>query len=265
MKVSNLIIYGVFMTRAKTVCCYCGREISNSNIAKHIKSHEENPDAHKEKVFALAHDGLNCQFCGKECKNRNSLCNHERLCKLNPNRQISSFVAYNETASHTAWNKGLTADTDERVRFNRDGLRKYYKANPNQKRGPLSEAHKAKISATINNKVAEGTWHASLARNMHYTYNGIDLHGTWELKYAEWLDLNNIAWRRPSESFTYTFEGAEHKYTPDFYLIDSNTYIEIKGYKTDKDQAKWEQFPKDLSLNVFMEEDLLKLGLDINT
>lgn len=38
-----------------------------------------------------------CKYCQSERKNKNSLHNHERLCKLNPNRQISSFVAYNKT------------------------------------------------------------------------------------------------------------------------------------------------------------------------
>ena len=28
-----------------------------------------------------------CSYCGKECKNKNSLSNHERLCKKNPNHQ----------------------------------------------------------------------------------------------------------------------------------------------------------------------------------
>ena len=28
-----------------------------------------------------------CKFCGKQCKNSNSLRNHERLCKENPDRQ----------------------------------------------------------------------------------------------------------------------------------------------------------------------------------
>ena len=39
-----------------------------------------------------------CRFCGKECKNSNSLRNHERLCKENPNRQIikSNFIDYNQ-------------------------------------------------------------------------------------------------------------------------------------------------------------------------
>lgn len=32
-----------------------------------------------------------CRYCGKICKNANSLRNHERLCKLNPNRQFTNF------------------------------------------------------------------------------------------------------------------------------------------------------------------------------
>lgn len=34
-------------------------------------------------------DSFVCKFCGRQCKNNNSLINHERLCKENPNRQIS--------------------------------------------------------------------------------------------------------------------------------------------------------------------------------
>lgn len=30
---------------------------------------------------------MNCHYCDKECKNKRSLSNHERLCKENPNRQ----------------------------------------------------------------------------------------------------------------------------------------------------------------------------------
>ena len=39
-----------------------------------------------------------CKYCGKICKNDNSLRNHERLCKENPNRQIlvSNFIQWNE-------------------------------------------------------------------------------------------------------------------------------------------------------------------------
>ena len=37
-----------------------------------------------------------CKFCSKECKNQNSLRNHERLCKENPNRQLPIRSAESE-------------------------------------------------------------------------------------------------------------------------------------------------------------------------
>ena len=38
---------------------------------------------------------LNCLYCNKECKNSNSMRNHERLCALNPARQIISKKIHN--------------------------------------------------------------------------------------------------------------------------------------------------------------------------
>lgn len=97
----------------KKICPICGREITLINYSKHLRGHTNHPEKYNS-VYKLNHDGLSCQFCGKECKNRNSLCGHERLCKENPNRQESTFVKYNAERDH-AWNKGLTKETDERV------------------------------------------------------------------------------------------------------------------------------------------------------
>lgn len=84
----------------------------------------------------------------------------------------------------------------------------------------------------------------------------MDLHGSWELKYAQYLDEHRIKWIRNKDSFSYEFEGKERKYTPDFYLIDSDEYIEVKGYKTAKDLAKWDQFPPHRKLTVLMKAEL---------
>ena len=45
-----------------------------------------------------------CKYCGKVCKNKNSLVQHEIRCKENPNRKYC-----------IAWNKGLTKQNDPRV------------------------------------------------------------------------------------------------------------------------------------------------------
>ena len=96
---------------------------------------------------------------------------------------------------------------------------------------------------------------------MHIDYNGVDLHGSWELKYAQYLDANNIKWIRNKDSFHYEFEGKSRKYTPDFYLLESDEYIEIKGYKTEKDEAKWSQFPTHRKLVILMKKELEDLSV----
>lgn len=81
--------------------------------------------------YKLNHDGLLCQFCGKECKNRNSLCNHERLCKLNPNRQLTTYEKYGpisgfNNGGRVAWNKGLTKETNSSVLKQSESIATYY-------------------------------------------------------------------------------------------------------------------------------------------
>ena len=136
------------MQRTIVICKYCNREISKSNIIKHesvCKSKEI------KQSYALTHDGLSCQFCGKECKNRNSLCNHERLCKLNPNKQESvgftKFNAAREAGLVTSWNTGLTKDTDERVKKSAKSISKYYETHSGSWTGRThTEEQKQKIS-----------------------------------------------------------------------------------------------------------------------
>lgn len=122
---------------------------------------------------------------------------------------------------------------------------------------------KRKISETILTKSKNGEWHTSLAKNIHTNYHGVDLHGGWELAYAQYLDENHIEWCRCKDRFEYVFDDKKHYYTPDFYLTSTDTYIEIKGYKTKKDLAKWKQFPQDKKLIVLERKDLKALGVKI--
>lgn len=87
------------------------------------------------------------------------------------------------------------------------------------------------------------------------------LQGTWEVKYAKYLDENKINWKRNLKSFKYNFKGKILRYYPDFYLVDTDEYIEIKGYIREKDSYKWKDFPH--KLTVLMKKDLKKLGIKI--
>ena len=203
---------------------------------------------------------MNCKFCEKECKNDNSLRNHQRLCKLNPERQTTPFQDKDKQKEIAKIRGSKNQWSNTNYKLSDDTRKKLSKA-AKERNANESEESKAKRKATIAKKVENGEWHVSLAKDHHYNYNGVDLHGTWELKYAKWLDENQIRWQRCKDSFSYVYEGKTRKYTPDFYLIDTDEYIEIKGYKTEKDEAKWAQFPEYRTLNVLLKDELRAMNI----
>lgn len=66
----------------------------------------------------------------------------------------------------------------------------------------------------------------------------ISVQGTYELKYATYLNSNNIKWDRGKYINIPYFLEINRTYFPDFYLIDTNEFIEIKGYLFDSDKVK---------------------------
>lgn len=203
-----------------------------------------------------------CKFCSRECKSTKSYRGHEDRCKQNPNR-------LDPATWNTSNRKGLPG-TNAHIKARQLGLpdpivslvaRQKMSIATIHRNLNESEQSKIKRRFTIAQKVELGEWHVSLAKQMHIDYNGIDLHGSWELAYARYLDSNNINWIRNKESFLYVFEGRERRYTPEFYLVDTSEYVEIKGYKINKDDAKWEQFPKDKKLIILMRQELIKLKI----
>lgn len=172
--------------------------------------------------------------------------------------------------SPPSWCKGLTKNTDSRIKKIGETYSKRVKSGEIKpwQTGLSKETDERllkvskQISKTINQKVSDGDWHYSFSKTRSYKYKGVSLHGSWELAYAKWLDDNEIRWERPTlktTSFSYTFEGKTKRYIPDFYLPDDDLYIEIKGYETEKDRAKWNAFPH--KLKVIKGEELVSLGI----
>lgn len=62
------------------------------------------------------------------------------------------------------------------------------------------------------------------------TYKGIHCDSRYELIYLIYCIDHNINIQRPNDYFFYEYEGKIHKYFPDFYLVDSDTYVELRGY-----------------------------------
>jgi len=198
-----------------------------------------------------------CNKCNKDFEKKQSYAAHRSHCSETTKRKYG------------AWNKGLTVETDIRVKRNTDAVKQAYNTGKakiwcdgltkdNDDR--LLKLSK-KVQSTVMNKVKNGIWHNSFSRARTHEYNGMKFYGKWELGYAKWLDENSIKWRQVKERFYYEYEEKEHYYTPDFYLIDDRQYIEVKGYPTEKDYAKWKWFPKDLKLKQLFGKDLKEMGI----
>jgi len=147
----------------------------------------------------------NCKFCGKTCKNINSFKNHERLCPKNPERK---YVSY--TIGHKAWNKGLTKDTDPRVKKNGETISAKIKA------GEIPKSFKGKHHTK--------EWCKAHSEKMKERFKGISIFATARENRKSY----------PEEYFEKIFSTAERNYHVDRYFLDfaypdKKFYIEVDG------------------------------------
>jgi hypothetical protein len=170
------------------------------------------------------------------------------------------------------WNKGKTRETSESVN---QGAKKCSESTLGKKGTPHTSESREKLSKSAS----ERSWTNGLIKTKWFSiFNPslqieVQVQGTWELKYAEWLNQNNVAWiKNKQKSFKWKKPEEDHfrHYHPDFYLPETDQYIEVKGFmwkskdgKTDyevKLKFVQEQNP-DLKLKILMKKDLTELGI----
>ena len=99
-----------------------------------------------------------------------------------------------------------------------------------------------------------------------FLYNGIYYQGTWEFKFGLWLIQNNIKFNchKDIRRFEYTINGEVHKYNPDFYIIDEDKFVEIKGKFTERCKEKMriikEMYP-DVKIEIYDRKKLDELNI----
>lgn len=150
------------------------------------------------------------------------------------------------------WNAGKTKVSDERLaKAGRTYKQSIEEGSYVPHRTPHSEEMKKKLSQIKKDLYASG-WEPTCGRSKKYSYHSpiagsIRVDGTWELKVAEHLDKIGVRWVRNKKRFDYVRpDGKNATYQPDFFVEDWNTFIEVKGYETELDRAKWSQFNEKL-------------------
>lgn len=213
---------------------------------------------------------LYCIYCNKQCKNRNSLVQHQIRCKNNPVRikcgnpnNLVNYTTKLKSGEVTIWNKGLTKDTNESIKKSipklKDTIKQKRLANENFGLGIARTAEaeinrRKKISVTMKNNPNAGGMRINSGRSKKGWYKGFYCRSTYELVYVIYNIDHNIDFSTCKRFYLYEWNNEVHRYYPDFELADG-TIIEIKGYSNKQTEAKINSV-KDRPIKVLYWKDL---------
>ena len=151
-----------------------------------------------------------CKYCGKECKNKNSLTQHEIRCKHNPNRIDMSYL----NACHSVGHKG----SNQFIKAKKLGLPIPKISETTRKKlsdswTPLSDNAKIKIGNTIRKRMEEGC------------KIGFVFHHSSSISYPEQYFIELFE----KENIPLKYHLQVSRYELDFYNKDLMKYVEIDG------------------------------------
>jgi len=164
------------------------------------------------------------------------------------------------------WNKGKTKETSKRILKASQEIKKTFEEHGHSWTGKKhSSKTKKKMSETRKQMYLDGWEASSCGRAKKYKHESpiaghITVDGKWELAVANYLDELKLSWKRNTKRFKYiNLKGNISTYCPDFWVEEWKTYIEVKGYETDLDKCKWNQFK--YPLQIWNGDMLIKLNL----
>jgi hypothetical protein len=87
--------------------------------------------------------------------------------------------------------------------------------------------------------------HASVRKGRRDDLGDTFFRSSWEANYARFLNYSHIKWQYEPKTFWFeSVKSGNRRYTPDFYLPETDEYIEIKGWMDPKSQTKLNRMAK---------------------
>lgn len=130
-----------------------------------------------------------------------------------------------------------------------------------------SESHKLKLSES-----KKGPKHPNYGkkcksgkRSWYKCPDGktVSMRSSWEVSFAKYLDMQSVNWQYEPKTFVLSDGSA---YTPDFYLPNTNEWVEVKGWFREEHKKKIESWKKDYPKELHTIADkkyLISKGIDI--
>jgi hypothetical protein len=190
---------------------------------------------------------MNCSFCNKNANRTRVLLSHERNCKLNPNKTIikAKFRGNQYTKAKELGLPKPVINSYKPTELEKESKRK---SSTLFNRKYWTEDKRAEHSKRMQ-KVVEQNPESYTKENVSGRVrlfeivdglgNLTKVKGSWELSVAKWLNEHSVKWKNNIDPFPYFWNGTIHKYFPDFYIMDFDVFIEVKGYETERDRCKW--------------------------
>ena len=199
-----------------------------------------------------------CRHCGKVCKNKNSLAQHEIRCKENPDKISMDYLSSRDQSlvKRNPSNQFIKAKKLglPKPEVSSETRRKISKVWSGRNHSEISKQKISKGMQIAVRKYPDSYSSSNVnGRVKKVEYNGTILDSQWEVDFAKYCDNNNIVWGRPNKGFEYLYKNKTRIYYPDFYLPDYNVYVEVKGYKRDKDEYKWKTIN---NLIIILQDDI---------
>jgi hypothetical protein len=214
--------------------CNCGREFKS---ATSLKSHARFCDKYEKKVKKTKYFKNNeylCE-CGKTFNNSQSLNGHFSHCLVHRNGEPVNRK-YPSKGSMNGWEKFNASEISDFHNKSKITLADRIESGV-VKPSFLGKRHTNTTKQKISEKAIENSngYIKCSYYEVYCLYRGcsINVQGTYEKKYAEYLNSENILWDRSRKiNLKYKLHEDDyiHTYYPDFYLIDTDEYVEIKGY-----------------------------------
>lgn len=226
------------------ICEKCSREfINNAGLGNHRKTCDGSP--------FVPYVKWSCPKCFRYVHSKKE--RHVEICDgLGPGAHRRAAFK----GAGRGWSKGVKVSEETKEKISRSLTGKPW--IPKSEESEIERRKKISATMKANPKaggyrngsgVGKGCWYESPTAGRVY------LDSTFEKRVAQCLDKNNISWERNKEKFHYEYEGISHFYTPDLKI--EGAFVEIKGYVTERDNAKWKYFPK--SLIILKENDIIEM------
>lgn len=186
-----------------------------------------------------------CKFCGKECKNKKSLVQHEIRCKLNPNRILSYFMTdYNKTRKPT--NQYIKAKEEGREIIVSDELKVKLswkgKHHSNETKEKISKIRKQYLNDNPD-KVPFKLNHSSKQSYPEKYFEELFIKENIPLKYHKQIDRYELDFYNEDLMKYVEIDGEQH-YSD--YMIQHdkkrNEYLKQKGWEGIR--IRWSEYQK---------------------